>query len=135
MTMTDQKRLNTRVRWIRLCWILLVGCSLAAAFALPAHRSVTEGLLVGEVGGAYVVYSMIRQGHRNDTVKGSALFASGIVGMFTRLIVLATVLLAAIKLHVSAVSSLGGYLMGYVFLFSGLAGYLRNPGENGEESR
>lgn len=133
--MSDQKRLNARVRWIRTSWILLAGLTFAATFVMSSHRSVLEGLLVGEGGGAYVVYSMIRQGHRNDRVTGSALFASGIAGMFTRLVVLAVVLLAAIKIHVSAVSALGGYLLGYVFLFSGLAGFLRNPAENGEESR
>ncbi|RIV21016.1 hypothetical protein D2Q93_10920 [Alicyclobacillaceae bacterium I2511] len=86
-----------------------------------------NGLLLGEVGGAYVVYSMIRQGHLRDRLQGRALFASGMSGMFTRLAVLATIMVVAVKTpQVSPYMALVGYMLGFVLVFVGLIGFVRN---------
>jgi hypothetical protein len=133
--MTDQNRLNTRIRAIRLFgWVAIVATGVIWLVRPEWHHIVT-GLLFGEFGGAYVVHSMVRQGHHNDDTAGAALFASGVVGFVTRIVVLAVVLIAAIKSGTSAVSALAGYLSGYILVFTGLAGYVRNPDSSSEESR
>ncbi|MCL6632997.1 MAG: hypothetical protein K6T63_10220 [Alicyclobacillus herbarius] len=93
-----------------------------------------NGLLLGEAGGAYAVYSMIRYGHRHGGIEGKALFASGMLGMFTRLAVLAAVIVAAVKLpNVNPYTALIGYLLGFVLIFVGLYGYARNRGKSPRE--
>lgn len=92
-----------------------------------AIRSDMNGLLLGEVGGAYVVYSMVRQGHLKDGLEGKALFASGMMGMLTRLVVLAAVMVVAVKTPgVNPITALVGYLLGFAFIFFGLYGFARN---------
>ncbi|WP_245632700.1 ATP synthase subunit I [Alicyclobacillus kakegawensis] len=132
--MNDMQQLDARIRWI--AYVGAAGLLLTAAVwavALP-WRSVMNGLLLGEAGGAYAVYSMIRYGHRHGGLEGKALFASGMLGMFTRLAVLAAVMVAAVKLpHVNPYAALVGYLLGFVLVFAGLYGYARNRGETPRE--
>lgn len=123
--MSDQERLNFRIRVIQFIGLGILAVTVVVWLAIPGWKHVTSGLCLGELGGAYVVYSMIRQGHRNDDVQGAALFMSGILGMITRFVVLALVVIAALKWHVSPVSALVGYLSGFVLVFAGLAGYMR----------
>ncbi|MCL6627267.1 ATP synthase subunit I [Alicyclobacillus shizuokensis] len=132
--MNDMQRLDARIRW--MAYVGAAGLLLTAAVwavALP-WRSVMNGLLLGEAGGAYAVYSMIRYGHRHGGLEGKALFASGMLGMFTRLAVLAAVMVAAVKLpNVNPYAALIGYLLGFVLVFVGLYGYARNRGETPKE--
>jgi hypothetical protein len=86
-----------------------------------------KGLLIGEIGGGYVFYSLLRQGHLNDGVEGPALFAAGVVGMFMRFLVLGIVMFVAYKVHANIVTTLIGYLLGFILIFFGLASYLRKP--------
>ncbi|MCF8567153.1 hypothetical protein LLE49_20755 [Alicyclobacillus tolerans] len=125
--MNDLERLRLRFRAIKLAGISVFVVTLLVWLTIPAWRSELNGLLIGEVGGAYVVYSLIRQGHLNDGLEGTALFASGMLGTFTRLLVLAVVMIAAIKLpHVNVYAALIGYLLGFVLIFAGLYGFARN---------
>lgn len=126
--MSDQTRLNVRIRAIQLSGLVFFAVTCVVWFALSELRHITAGLLMGELGGAYVVYSMIRQGHRNDNLQGAALFASGIIGMITRVAVLAVVIIATLKLRDNIVAALAGYVLGYVFVFAGFAGLMRNSG-------
>ncbi|MBX6352103.1 MAG: hypothetical protein IRZ10_02110 [Thermoflavifilum sp.] len=97
--------------------------------ALPVYRPYTGGLLIGQLGGAYVVYSMFRQGHLRDGMQGTALFASGMFGLFTRLIVLAVVIVAAEKLpHLNVYAALVGYVLGFVWIIAGLYGLAKRRG-------
>lgn len=82
----------------------------------------------GELGGAYVVLSLIHQGHPNDNTRGTALFASGMLGMFTRILVLVAVLVVAeeLKRYINPYFALIGYLLGFVIIFAGLYGIARN---------
>ena len=111
---------------------VMVGVALAALTGVcwavfGAIRSDLNGLLLGEAGGAYVVYSMVRQGHLKDGLEGKALFASGMMGMLTRLVVLAAVMVVAVKTPgVNPITALAGYLLGFVFIFFGLYGLARN---------
>lgn len=125
--MNDMNRLNARLRAIKLVGLGVIALTLLAWGILTTFRTQLNGLLLGEMGGAYVVYSMIRQGHLRDGLQGKALFASGILGMVTRFVVLIAVLIVALKTpHVSAVAALVGYLFGFVLVFLGLYGYARN---------
>lgn len=125
--MNDMNRLNARLRAIKLAGYGILALTLIAWLALKGFRTQLNGLLLGELGGAYVVYSMIRQGHLRDGLQGKALFASGILGMVTRFVVLIAVLIVALKTpHVSAVAALVGYLFGFILVFLGLYGYARN---------
>jgi len=133
--MTDQTRLNARIRVIYIAGLACLLVSGIALLIVPAVRLELIGLLIGELGGAYVVYSLIRQGHRNDEVTGAALFGSGMLGMITRIVVLAVAIIVAMKTHTSAVLALGGYMLGYVLTFIGMAGYFRSNTTTSEEGR
>ncbi|MHB1628534.1 MAG: hypothetical protein ACYCVB_09220 [Bacilli bacterium] len=117
---------------LRVRGMVIVGVALAALTGVcwavfGAIRSDMNGLLLGEAGGAYVVYSMVRQGHLKDGLEGKALFASGMMGMLTRLVVLAAVMVVAVKTPgVNPITALAGYLLGFVFIFFGLYGLARN---------
>lgn len=122
----DLEQLNARLRaiqWAGLAFILL---TVIARFVMPWH-DILNGLLLGEAGGAGLVYSMIRQGHLRDERGGTALMVSGIIGFFTRMILLVAVVVLAIKLpHVNVISALVGYLLGFVFIVAGLYRSVRN---------
>lgn len=130
-------------RSFRRIWITFAACFALSAIAwliIPGYRPYTEGLLLGEVGGAYVIFSMIRQGHLQDEATGNALMLSGMLGMFTRFIVLAVVMVIAIKLPpVNPYTTLAGYLLGLVIMVSGMAIHERSKpkttGKIREESR
>ncbi len=117
---------------LRVRGMVMVGVALAALTGVcwavfGAIRADMNGLLLGEAGGAYVVYSMVRQGHLKDGLEGKALFASGMMGMLTRLVVLAAVMVVAVKTPgVNPITALLGYLLGFVFIFFGLYGLARN---------
>lgn len=103
---------------------------------LRGIRPDMNGLLLGELGGAYVVYSMIRQGHVKDGMEGRVLFASGMLGMFTRFIVLVAVIVVAVKTPgVNPLAALGGYLLGFALIVFGMWGYARNRRKASGESR
>lgn len=125
--MNDLERLNRRLRTIKLTGLGIFILTAIAWFALPMWRVEVNGLLLGEVGGAYVVYSMIRQGHVNDGTQGPILFASGIIGMVTRWIVLLAVVVIALKVpHINVYTAVIGYVLGIVLIIAGLYGYVRN---------
>jgi hypothetical protein len=127
--MSSDDRLNARLRTIKLWGLAFIGLTILAWLVLGMWRDAMNGLLLGELGGAYVVFSMIRQGHHNDNMEGPALFASGMLGMFTRLIVLAIVMFVSLKVpHFNPFTALIGYLFGFVFIFVGLYGYAKNQG-------
>ncbi|MCL6454659.1 MAG: hypothetical protein K6T78_13725 [Alicyclobacillus sp.] len=88
----------------------------------------TGGLLLGELGGAYVVVSLISQGHRDDDMQGIALFTSGMVGLFTRILALVAVMVIAEHWRhcFNPYTALIGYLLGFVLVFVGLYGLARN---------
>ncbi|MBX5436397.1 MAG: hypothetical protein IRZ33_04180 [Alicyclobacillaceae bacterium] len=89
-----------------------------------------NGLVLGELGGAYVVFSMIRQGHVNDNLQGTALFASGMLGMVTRWLVLAAIIVIALKVpNINVYTALIGYMLGFVLIFAGFYGFARNQNE------
>lgn len=121
-------RLNARLRAIKLSGLILICLTAVSWIFLGMWRVAISGLLLGELGGAFVVISMIRQGHHNDNTGGASLFASGIVGMFTRLVVLAIVMVVAEKWrHIfNPYTALIGYLLGFVFIFVGLYGFAKN---------
>jgi hypothetical protein len=132
--MSDMQQLDARIR--KMAWVGAAGFLVTALVWLVATpwRPVMNGLLLGEVGGAYVVYSMIRYGHRHGGLEGKALFASGMLGMFTRLVVLAAIMVVAMKLpDVNPYAALVGYLLGFVLIFAGLYGYARNHGKTPRE--
>jgi lysylphosphatidylglycerol synthetase-like protein (DUF2156 family) len=116
----DVERMSARLRAIQ--WAALVVLVVTAVLRLvtPWHE-VFNGLLLGEVGGAGVIWSMIRQGHLRDNRQGTALMVSGIIGFFTRMLLLIAVMVLAIKLpHVNVYAALAGYLLGFVIIVAGL---------------
>lgn len=125
--MNDLDRLNRRLRTIKLTGLGIVVLTLVVWLIVSAWRVEVNGLLLGEVGGAYVVYSMIRQGHVNDGTQGPILFASGIIGMVTRWAVLAAVIVIAVKVpSINVYTAVIGYMFGFVLIIAGLYSYVRN---------
>ncbi|GGJ10929.1 hypothetical protein GCM10010885_20200 [Alicyclobacillus cellulosilyticus] len=132
--MTELERLKKRIRAIWLAGAVVFALTLLVWFVARPWHAVTSGLLLGEAGGAYVVYSLIRQGHLDDGMQGTALFASGMLGLFTRLVVLVAVLVVALKWKgVNPYAALAGYLLGFVLVFAGMYGIARNRGSIPEE--
>ena len=124
--MSELAALYSRFRLMRRIGAGIALLTLLCWLALPLLRPIWNGLLLGETGGAYAVYSMVRQGHLKDGLGGSALFASGMMGTATRLIVLAAVMVVAVKTPgVSPFAALAGYLAGFAVIFVGLYGYAR----------
>lgn len=124
--MSELAALYSRFRLIRRFGVGVALLTLVCWAALPQQRSIWDGLLIGEAGGAYVVYSMMRQGHLKDSLDGRALFASGMAGAATRMIVLAAVMVVAVKTPgVNPLAALTGYLAGFAVIFVGLFGYVR----------
>lgn len=124
----NQDRLNARIRAIKLWGLAFIGLTVIAWLVLGHWREALSGLLLGELGGAYVVLSLIHQGHRNDSTAGTALFASGIIGMFTRVIALIAVMVIAEhwRTFFNPYAALIGYLLGFVFIFVGLYGFAKS---------
>lgn len=130
-------RLNKRLRAIMISWWVLMGLTALCLIVLSGFglRVVFSGLLLGEVGGLFVVVSMIRQGHHNDNTQGTALLASGMLGMFLRLIAIVLIMVISLKFKAlfNPYAALVGYLLGFAFVFAGLYGYARNPSDNSTE--
>lgn len=125
--MNDLDRLNRRLRTIKLTGLGIVVLTIAVWLIVSAWRVEVNGLLLGEVGGSYVVYSMIRQGHVNDGTQGPILFASGIIGMVTRWAVLAAVIVIAVKVpSINVYAAVVGYMLGFILIIAGLYSYVRN---------
>lgn len=124
----SQNRLNARLRAIKLWGLALLLATGIAWLAWSAARVYLGGLFVGEIGGAYVVVSLIAQGHRNDNMAGTALMATGMATMFTRMLVLIAVMVVAEywRAHLNPYTALIGYLLGFVFIFVGLYGLAKN---------
>ncbi|WP_067624863.1 hypothetical protein [Alicyclobacillus acidiphilus] len=128
-------RLNKRLRAITISWWVFMGLTALCLIILSGLRVVLSGLLLGEVGGLFVVVSMIRQGHHNDDTQGTALFASGMLGMFLRLIAIVLIMVISLKFKAlfNPYTALVGYLLGFAFVFAGLYSYARNPSDNSTE--
>jgi hypothetical protein len=124
----SQDRLDARLRAIKLWGLAFICLTVIAWLALGMWRHAIGGLFIGELGGAYVVVSLIGQGHRRDNMQGTALFASGMVGMFTRILALVAVMVVAEhwRIYFNPYSALIGYLLGFVFIFVGLYGLASN---------
>ena len=118
---TDIGKLQARLRAIQWAGLVFIALTIVTRFVVP-WPEVWNGLLLGEAGGAGVVWSMVRQGHLRDDHQGSALMVSGIIGFFTRILLLIAVIVLAIKLpHINVVAALAGYLLGFVFIVAGLS--------------
>lgn len=128
-------RLNKRLRQITIAWFVLMGLTAVCLAVLVSLRVAFSGLLLGEFGGLYVVFSMFRQGHHQDSTQGTALFASGMVGMFTRLILVVLIMVISLKFRslFNPYTALIGYVLGFVFVFAGLYSYARDPSDNSTE--
>jgi nitrate/nitrite transporter NarK len=128
-------RLDKRLRTITISWLVFIGLTAICWACLGGWRVAISGLLLGELGGLYVVFSMFRQGHHNDQMQGTALFASGMVGMFTRLILIVLIMVISLKFRAifNPYTALIGYVLGFVFVFAGLYGYARNPDSTSQE--
>ena len=124
----SQDHLNARLRAIKIGGLALIGLTIVVWLAVGVWRHALSGLLLGELGGAYVVVSLIAQGHRNDDTQGTALFASGMIGMFTRILALVAVMVIAEhwRSYFNPYMALIGYVLGFVFIFIGLYGFARN---------
>lgn len=123
-----QNRLNARLRTIKLWGLVFIGLTVVAWLIVGAWRELLGGLFIGELGGAYVVVSLIGQGHRNDGMQGIGLFTSGMVGMFTRVLALVAVMVIAEhwRAYFNPYTALIGYLLGFVIISVGLYGIARN---------
>ncbi len=133
-------RLTRSFRRIWVTFGVLVFLTCIAWLAWLQGRSYVDGLLLGQVGGAYVIFSMIRQGHLRDGLSGKPLLLSGMLGMFSRYIVLILVMVIAIKTPpFSPYTTLIGYLLGLVVFVVGMAIHERTrktvTGKMREESR
>lgn len=128
-------RLNRRLRRITISWLVFMALTAVCLLSLGSLRVALSGLLLGEVGGLYVVFSMFRQGHHKDNTQGTALFASGMVGMFTRLILIVLIMVVSLKFRTvfNPYTALVGYVLGFVFVFAGLYSYARNSSDNSSE--
>jgi hypothetical protein len=116
----DVERMSARLRAIQWAGLAVIVVTAVLRLVTPWHE-VFNGLLLGEVGGLGVIWSMIRQGHLRDNRQGTALMVSGIIGFFTRMILLIAVMVLAIKLpHVNVIAALAGYLLGFVIIVAGL---------------
>jgi hypothetical protein len=116
----DVERMSARLRAIQWAALAVLVVTAVLRLVTPWHE-VFNGLLLGEVGGAGVIWSMIRQGHLRDNRQGTALMVSGIIGFFTRMLLLIAVMVLAIKLpHVNVYAALAGYLLGFVIIVAGL---------------
>lgn len=126
----DLEQLNTRLRRVQWAGLAFIAVTILVRFIAPWHAEL-NGLLIGEAGGAGLVYSMIRQGHVRGNQQGTALMVSGIIGYFTRMVLLVAVVILAIKLpHVNVIAALVGYLLGFVFIVAGLYKSAKNePGQ------
>ncbi|MCI0183368.1 ATP synthase subunit I [Sulfoacidibacillus ferrooxidans] len=125
--MSDIQRLQARLRIVQRVGVGIAFLTVLAWLIFRNVQSDMNGLLLGELGGAYVFYSMVRQGHLRDGLEGKALFASGMLGMFTRFVVLVAVMIVAVKSpHVNPFTTLVGYLLGFVLIFVGLYGFSKN---------
>lgn len=124
----SQERLNARLRAIKWWGVAIFAATAVVWAAVGAWRPLTGGLLLGELGGAYVVVSLISQGHRDDDMQGIALFTSGMVGLFTRILALVAVMVIAEHWRhcFNPYTALIGYLLGFVLVFVGLYGLARN---------
>jgi hypothetical protein len=112
--------MSARLRAIQWAALAVLVVTAVLRLVTPWHE-VFNGLLLGEVGGAGVIWSMIRQGHLRDNRQGTALMVSGIIGFFTRMLLLIAVMVLAIKLpHVNVYAALAGYLLGFVIIVAGL---------------
>lgn len=110
----------------------------ALLWLVIAHWRVwLNGLLLGELGGAVVVLSMIRGGQPDGRSSGAPLFLSGMLGMVIRFAALVVVMVIAAKWrHIfNPYMALVGFLFGFVLIFAGLYGYAKNQDTTSSESR
>lgn len=123
-----QDRLNARLRAIKVWGLAFIVLTLVVWIFAGTWRQIVGGLFIGELGGAYVLLSLIGMGHRNDDMQGTALFASGMFGMFTRIIALIIVMVVAEHWHTyfNPYTALVGYLLGFVFVVAGLYGFAKS---------
>lgn len=134
--MSEVEHFLLRVRGMTVVGVAVIALTAVCLAVFEPIRPEVNGLLLGEMGGAYVVYSMIRQGHLKDGLAGAALFASGMMGMLTRLVVLVAVMIVAVKTpNINPFTALVGYLLGFVLVFFGLYGFVRNGVKSPKESR
>ncbi|MCY0888700.1 MAG: hypothetical protein OWQ59_09620 [Alicyclobacillaceae bacterium] len=132
-----ENRLNARLRAIQWWGLGLIALTCIAWVVLSAERVWVSGLLLGELGGAVVVLTLIRGGQPNSQTTGAPLLLSGIVGTILRFGTLAVVMVVASKWHTvfNPYMTLVGFLLGFVFIFVGLYGIARNQDTTSSESR
>lgn len=123
-----EQRISARIRIMARTGALAIALTLLVWLIATPLRPLMNGLLIGEVGGAYVVYSMIRHGHHKGELEGRALLASGMLGMFARFVVLIAIMVIALKTKniINPYTALVGYCLGFVWIFVGFYGIARN---------
>ncbi|MBF8376938.1 hypothetical protein IW967_03490 [Alicyclobacillus mali] len=121
--------LMKRLRAIQWSWLGLMVLTAISVAVFREVRPVCSGLLLGEVGGLFVIFSMIRQGHLNDDVQGQLLFASGMMGMFARLALIVVIMVISLKFKAlfNPYAALVGYALSFVFIIIGMYRYAKNP--------
>lgn len=121
----SQDRLNARIRAIRWWGLAFLVLTLIVWVFAGGWRQLVGGLFIGELGGAYVLLSLT---HRNDDMEGTALFASGMIGMFTRIIALVAVIVIAEhwRTYFNPYMALIGYMLGFVFVVAGIYGFAKS---------
>lgn len=124
--MNDVERLKRKVAQIAKAGVVILALTALLRLFLPFWHKELNGLLLGEVGGAYVVYSMIRHGHVGGGMEGRSLFLSGMIGYLTRFMVVLAGMVVAVKVPVfNPFATLVGYLLGFALVIAGMAGFAR----------
>ncbi len=127
--MSDVQRVRARVVQIVRVGAVILVLTVIARLALPFWHKGLNGLLLGEVGGAYIVYSMIRHGHVGGELSGRSLYISGMLGYLTRFMVVLAGMIVAVKLPVvfNPYATIVGYILGFVLVIVGMASFVKKP--------
>ncbi len=126
--MNDVQRLKARVVQIAKMGAVVIGLTVIARLFLPMWQKELNGLLLGEVGGTYVVYSMIRHGHVGGELAGRSLYISGMLGYLTRFMVVLAGMIVAVKVPIfNPYLTLVGYMLGFALVIIGMAGFVKKP--------
>ena len=126
--MSDVQRLKARVVRIAKIGVGIMILTALARLVLPLWHKELNGLLLGELGGAYVVYSMIRHGHVGGELAGKSLYISGMLGYVTRFMVVLAGMIVAVKLPLfNPYMTIIGYMLGFALVIIGMAGFIKKP--------
>ena len=126
--MNDVQRVKARVVRMAKAGAVIVALTALGRLVLPIWHRELSGLLLGEAGGAYVVYSMIRHGHVSGELMGRSLYISGMLGYLTRFMVVLAGMIVAVKVPIfNPYATIVGYMLGFALVIIGMAGFVRKP--------